>query len=206
MAERSLTRSTVLAFIHKRGKLDAAIAGYEARRKKDSGDDTALYLLAEAYGMYKRDATKAAEAGEQLAAIEAKAKKPADTPERAKLAEQLVKAGKPKAGAELFETIAPADAKQEAWHLKEAAAAWLKAGDKPKAVAAARKSASAAPEARDELLAYFWRRALGDILLDAGEPKESIAQYEKALATAKIEGYTKDTRAKLEQARTAAGK
>ena len=203
-AERSLTRSAMLAFVHKRGKMDAAITGYEARLKKDAADTTALYLLAEAYATFKRNPAKAADAGERLAALEEKAEKPADWPERAKLAEQQVKAGKLKDGAELFEKIAPADPKLEAWHLKEAAAAWLKAGDKKKAVAAARKSAAAAPEARNELLTYFWRRGLGDVLLDAGEPGEAIPQYEEALASAKIEGYAKDTRTKLAEAKTAA--
>ncbi len=204
--ERSMARVTMLSFVHKRGKMDAAIAGYEARRKKDSGDETALYLLVEAYANFKRDAVKAADAGEQLAAIEDKAGQPGDPTERAKLAEQQTRAGRPKAGAELFEKIAPADKSLEAWHLKEAAAAWLKAGDKKKAVAAARKSAEAAPESRGELLTYFWRRGLGDALLDAGEPKEAILQYEKALAIVKIEGYAKETREKLEAAKKAAGK
>ena len=204
-AERSVTRLTMLSFVHKRGKMDAAIAGYEARRKKDSGDETALYLLVEAYANFKRDPAKAADAGEQLAAIEEKAGQPGDPTERAKLAEQQTRAGRPKAGAELYEKVAATDKALEAWHLKEAAAAWLKAGDKTKAVAAARKSAAAAPEARDELLTYFWRRGLGDALLDAGEPKDAIPQYEKALAVVKIEGYAKETREKLEKAKKAAG-
>jgi len=204
-AERTVTRLSMLSFVHKRGKMDAAIAGYEARRKKDSGDETALYMLVEAYAHFKRDPAKAADAGEQLAAIQVKAGQPGDPVERAKLAEQQTRAGRPKAGAELFEKVAAADKALEAWHLKDAAAAWLKAGDKKKAAAAARKSAAAAPEARDELLTYFWRRGLGDALLDAGEPKEAIPQYEKALAVVKIEGYAKETREKLELAKKAAG-
>jgi hypothetical protein len=200
-AERSLTRSALLRFVQRRGKMDAAVAGYEARLKKDPGDTTVLYLLAEAYATHKKDPGRAADAGERLAAAEEKAGRPADPAERSRLAEQLVKAGRPKAGAELYEKVAPADPKSEAWHLKEAAGAWLKAGDKAKAVAAARKSAATAPEARSELLTYFWRRGLGDVLLDAGEPAEAVPQFEKALAATKVEAYAKETRARLEKAR-----
>jgi hypothetical protein len=204
-AERSLTRSALLSFVQKRGKMDAAVAGYEARVTKDPDDRTALYLLAEAYAAYKKDPARAADRGEKLAAADKKAGRPEDPAERARLAAQYVLAGRPKDGAELFERLAPADPKTEAWHLKEAAAAWLAAGDKSKAVAAARKSAAAAPEARSAQLTYFWRRGLGDVLLDGGEPKEAVPQYEGALAATKSDGYIKDTKAKLAQARAAAG-
>jgi hypothetical protein len=204
-AERSRTRSAVLSFVQRRGKMDAAVAGYEARLEKDPDDGTALYLLAEAYATYKKDPARAADRGARLAAAEKKAGRPEDAAELARLAEQYVKAEKPKDGAELYEKVAPADPKQEAWHLKEAAAAWLKAGEKGKAVAAARKSAAAAPEARSELLTYLWHRGLGDVFLGAGEPKEAVPQYERALAATKIDGYVKDTKAKLAQARAAAG-
>lgn len=204
-AERSLVRSSMLSFVQKRGKMDTAITGYEARLKKNPDDGTVLYLLAEAYATHKKDPTKAADAGERLAAVEEKSGRRADPAERAKLAEQYVKSGKAKAGAELYEKVAPADPKQQAWLLKEAAAAWLKAGEKAKAVATAKKSAAAAPEARSDLLTYFWHRGLADVLLDAGEPKAAVSEYERALAAAKIEGHVKDTKTKLAQARAAAG-
>jgi hypothetical protein len=205
-AERSLTRTSLLSFVQKRGKMDAAVAGYEARLDKDQADLTALYVLAEAYATYKNDAAKAADRGTRLAAAEKKAGRAEDTAELSKLAAQLVKAEKPKDGAELFEKVAPSDPKTEAWYLKEAAAAWLKAGEKAKAVAAGKKSAAAAPEARSAQLTYFWRRGLGDVFLDAGEPKEAIPQYERALEATKTEGYIKDTKAKLAKAQAAAGK
>lgn len=204
-AERSLTRSALLSFIHKRGKMDNAVAGYETRLDKDPADRTALYLLADAYATYKKDPAKAADRAEQLAAAEKKAGLAPLPADQAKLAEMYVKAGRPRDGAALFETVAPADTKTEAWHWKEAAAAWLKAGDRAKAVAAARKSAAAAPETRSEQLTYFWRRGLGDIFLDAGEPKEAVPQYERALTATKIAGYLKETQTKLAQAKAAAG-
>jgi hypothetical protein len=204
-AERSLTRSAVLSFVQKRGKMDAAVAGYEGRLAKDADDRVALYLLAEAYATYKKDPARAADRGSRLAAAEKKAGKPEDAHELARLAAQYIKADKLKEGAELFEKLAPGDSKLEAWHLKEAAAAWLKAGEKAKAVADAKKSAAAAPEARSPQLTYFWHRGLGDIFLEAGEPKDAVPQYMQALAATTIDGYIKDTKAKLAQARSAAG-
>jgi tetratricopeptide (TPR) repeat protein len=204
-AERSLTRSALLSFIHKRGKTDDAVAKYEARVEKDASDRTALYLLTEAYATHKKDPARAADRGEKLAAVEKKAGLAPDPADQAKLAGLYVSAGRHRDGAELFEAVAPSDPKTEAWHRKEAAAAWLKAGDRVKAVAAARRAAAAAPEARSDQLTYFWRRGLGDVLLEAGEPKDAIPHYERALTATKIDGYVKDTKAKLEKARAAAG-
>ncbi len=204
-AERSLTRSAMLSFVHKRGKTDDAVAGYEARLEKDPADQTALYLLTELYANFKKDPVRAADRGAKYLETQKKAGLMPDRADQAKLAELYVRADRPKEGAALFEAIAPGDAKMEAWHWKEAAVAWLKAGDKAKSVAAARKSAAATPEARSDLLTYFWRRGLGDVFLDAGEPKDAVAQYEGALGATKNDGYVKSIKEKLAQARKAAG-
>lgn len=204
--ERSRVRGSVLSFIQKRGKLDAALKDYEARVEKTPDDRTALYLLAEAYATFKEDPAKSAEFAEKLAAVEKKLGKGQDVASQAQLAQQYVKAGKLKQGATLYETIAPLDANLEAWHLKEAAAVWLKAGDKAKAVAAAKKSAAAPPEKRSELLTYFWHRGVADALLDGGEPALAVPIYEKAIAACKIDGYLKDCRSKLADAQAAAKK
>lgn len=204
-AERSLTRRSLLAFIHRRGKMNDAVEGYEARLKKMPDDQTVLYVLAEAYATYKSDPTRSAEVAQKLATLEKKSGKKLEVREQAQLAQQYVKAGKLKEAAELYEQIAPIDPKLEAWHLKEAAAAWLKAGDRGKAVTAAKKSAAAAPEQRN-LLDYFWRRGLGDVFLDSGEPALAIPHYEQAIVLTKIDGYAKDTKAKLLEAQAAAKK
>jgi tetratricopeptide (TPR) repeat protein len=204
-AERSLTRSAMLSFVHKRGKTDDVVAGYETRLEKDPADQTALYLLTELYATFKKDPVRAVDRGAKYLEAVKKAGLLPDLTEQAKLAELYVRADRPKEGAALFEVIAAGDAKMEAWHWKEAAVAWLKAGDKAKAVASARKSAAATPEARSDLLTYFWRRGLGDVFLDAGEPKDAIAQYEGALGATKNEGYVKATKEKLALARKAAG-
>jgi len=206
-AERSLTRGTVLAFVQKRGKMDEAVKGYEERLKKAPEDRTLLYLLTEAHATYTKNATRSVELGEKLAAVEKKLGKKVDVPGQAQLAQQYIKAGKLKEGAELYEEIAPLDPKLEAWHYKEAATTWLKAKDKTKALAAAKKSEKAAtPEKRSEQLTHFWHRALGDVFLEGGEPKEAIPHYEQAIASTKTAGYIKDCQMKLAQAEAAAKK
>jgi len=159
-AERSLTRRALLTFLHRRGNLDAALEQYETRLKKTPEDWTVLYLLTEAYATYKRDPERSAAYAERLAAVEKKLGKGLDVAGQAQLAQQYVKAGKLKQGAELYETIAPLDRQLEAWHFKEAAAAWVKLGQGRKALAAAKKSAAAAPENRSALLGYTAVRTL----------------------------------------------
>ncbi len=199
-AERSLTRMTLLSFIHRRGKLDVALEGYEARLKETPEDGTVLYLLSEAYARYKSDPLRSAECAEKLTAVERKLGKNLDVAEQAQLAQQYVRLAKLKEAAELYETIAPLDGHLQAWHFKEAAAAWLKAGERSKAINAANKAAAAEPEKRGALLTYFWHRGLADIYLDCDEPALAIPQYQKALASCTIAGYLKDSQAKLLQA------
>jgi tetratricopeptide (TPR) repeat protein len=185
--------------------MDDAVKAYEARLQKSPDDRTLLYILAEAQRTYQKNADRSVEIGEKLAEVEKKFGKKVDVPEQALLAGQYVKAGKLKQGAELFEVIAPLDPKLEAWHLKEAATTWLKAKDNDKALAAARKSGKAAvPEKRSEQLTHFWHRALGDVFLEAGEPKEAIPHYQHAITSTKIAGYVKDCQAKLAKAEAAA--
>ncbi len=205
-AERSLSRRALLSFIHRRGKMDVALNDYVERVKKTPEDWALLYVLTDAYATYKKDPAKSVEYGEMLIAAEKKQGKKQDLPELALLAQQYAKAEQPKEAAALFETIAPLDKKLEAWHLKEAAAAWLKAGDKTKAVDAAKKSTAATPEKRDALLAYFYHRGVGDVFLNSGEPALAIPQYKLAIAVGTIDGYLKDTKLKLLEAEDAAKK
>jgi hypothetical protein len=200
-AERSLSRGSLLGFIQKRGKMEDAVKGYEERLKQTPEDRTLLYILAEAQRTYQKNPARSIELGEKLASVEKKLGNKVDVYEQSQLAGQYVKASKFKDGAELFESIAPLDAKMEAWHFKEAAAAWMKGKDSEKALAAARKSEKAAtPEKRTELLTHFWHRGLGDVFLDAGAPKDAIPHYQQAIASTKIAGYVKDCQAKLAKA------
>ncbi|MFG0334573.1 MAG: tetratricopeptide repeat protein [Maioricimonas sp. JB049] len=200
-AERSLTRRSLLSFIHQRGKTNEVVKRYEERLEKEPEDFTSLYLLSEIYARLKQDPERSAELVERLAALKQDAGEPVDIRTQASLAQQYVRARKYEKGAALYESIAPQDEALAAWHYKEAAAAWLKAGKKEKALAAARKSAEAEPEQRSELLVYFWHRGLADVFLDAGEPVTAIPHFEKAIETTKIDGYLKSSRERLEEAR-----
>jgi len=204
-AKQSLTRRELLSFLHERGKIDEYITWHEGILQKDPKQRLSIYLLSEIYAQVKRDPQRAAAMTERLAALDGAAGKPQDIQQTAQLAQQYVKSGKPKEGAELFEQIAPQDAKLAAWHWKEAALAWLAAGQKEKALAAAKQSVAAAPETRSDLLTHFWRRGLGDVFLKTGEAKLAIPQYEAAIEKTTIDGYRKDCQKSLEEARKLAG-
>lgn len=203
-AEKSIIRRSLLSFIHQRGKTNEAIRRYEDRLKEKPEDFTSLYLLSEIYARLQMNPERSAELVERLAALKLDQGKPVDVRTSANLAQQYVRARKYEDGAALYETIAPQDEALAAWHYKEAAAAWLKAGNKEKALVAARKSAESEPEKRSELLVYFWHRGVADVFLDAGDPAAAIPHYEKAIETTKIEGYLKSSRERLDQARAQA--
>ena len=201
-AEQSLTRRSLLSFIHERGKVEPFIKRHEERLKKNPKDRLSVYLLSEVYSRVRENPERSVELLKQLAALDGKKPGEAvDVNSSAKLAMQYIRAKEYQKGAELYEQIAPLDKTLEAWHWKEAAAAWLKLKQNDKALAAAKKSVESGPEKRNELLAHFWHRNLGDVFLAVGEPKLAIPQFEKAIETTKIEGYVKDCKASLAEAR-----
>lgn len=206
-AEQSLTRDSLLAFITERVKLEPFIQRHEERLKKDPKDRLSVYLLSEVYLSVRVNPERATELLNQLATLDGKkAGEPADVNASAKLAAQYVRAKEYQKGAELFEQIAPLDKRQEAWHWKEAAQAWLKLKQKEKALAAAKKAVEIGPDKRSDLLAHYWHRHLGDVFLAVDEPKLAIPQYEMAIETTKIEGYIKDCKGSLAEAREKAAK
>lgn len=188
-ARRSLIRRMLLGGVHVRGKAEELIRRHEDILKKDGENRTSLYILSEAYSRLKRDPERAAELIERLAKLDEQAGGPVDVQQRANLAQQYVRAKKYAEGARLYEQIAPLDAKLAAWHYKEAAVAWLAAGEDNKALAAAKKSAASDPETRSDLLAHFWHRGLADVFLATGEPALAIDRYRKAMEKTEIEGH-----------------
>jgi tetratricopeptide (TPR) repeat protein len=184
-AGRSLPAGDLATFLHQRGKNDVAIARYEAALAADAEDIAAITVLAAIYTRTKRDAARGDEFTRRLEAANKQLAK--------KYAEQLEKDA----------DTAPRTA---ASILKDAAAAWIEAEDKPRALAAAKKSLASLPEDRGGLLVYFWRRGLGDVFLAAGEPAQAIPQLEAALAVVTIDGYRKDTEKQLAEAKAAAAK
>ena len=206
-AEKSLTRRSLMSFLHERGKVDPFIKRHEERLKKNPKDWLSVYLLSEVYSRLRENPERSVELLKQLAALDGKNPDEAvDVNASAKLAMQHIRAKDYQKGAELYEQIAPKDKNLEAWHWKEAAAAWLKLKQKDKALAAAKKSLEATPEKRNEQLSHFWHRGLGDVFLAVDEPKLAIPQFEKAIETTKIEGYVKGCKASLAEAREKAEK
>jgi len=203
-AERSLARGELMSFIRNRGKTDAAVKRYEARLKEtreDAVSEATLYILIEVYSRLQNDPRKAAERLEQFAALQQKAGRELTVGDAAQLAGEYVKARKYKEGAELFEQTAKRDEALAAWHYKEAAAAWLKAPDKTRALAAAKLADTSPPEKRGELLEHFWHRGVADVYFETGECVLAIPHYEQAIAKTKIDGYLKDCEKRLAEAR-----
>ena len=204
-ARQSLTRRDLLSFLFQRGKIDEYVKRHEQVLKKDPNQWLSLYMLSEIYSRMKEQPDRAAELIDRLAALDEQSGTPRDLPQQAQLAQQYVRAKKYQQGAELYESIAPLDEKLAAWHWKEAAAAWLAAGQKDKALAAAQKSAASPAETRSELLTHFWHRGLADVFLKAGDPKSAIPHYEQAIRKTNIEGYIKDCEKSLAEARKTTG-
>jgi len=202
-AEQSLTRRSLLSFLHERGKVEPFIKRHEDQLKKNPKDRLSLYLLSEVYSRMRENPARSIELLKQLAEVDGQpvTDDVVDVSAQAKLAMQYVRAKELEKGAELYEKIAPHDKKLAAWHWKEAATAWLKLKRNDKALAAAKQSADSEPEKRSELLTHFWHRHLGDVFLAVGEAKLAVPQFEQAIASTKIEGYLKDCNASLAEAR-----
>lgn len=205
-AEQSLTRGALLSFVRERGKLDPFIKRHEERLKENPKDRVSVFILVELYSRERENPKRSIELLKQLSELDGESAD--DAPNvglTAQLAAQHIRAKEYQKGAELYEKIAPLDEKLAAWHWKEAASAWLKVKKNDKALAAAKKSAEAAPEKRSELLTHYWHRGLGDIFLATGEAKLAIPQFEQAIASTKIDGYIKDCNASLVEAKKKAG-
>jgi len=210
-ARQSLTRRAFLSFAYNRGQIKNLIKRYEERISADNKDRTAVYILSEIYVNSDRNPKRAIELIQQLQVLDAESRKPGDTPEdpvqaariareKAKLAGQYLKSKEYEKSARLYEEIAPLDPATQAWNLKEAAAAWLKHGSKEEALRVALEADKSAPEARNDLLAHFFHRNLGDVLLAVGEASKAAAHFTIAIEKTTIDGYVKDTKASLQKA------
>jgi tetratricopeptide (TPR) repeat protein len=203
--KRSLTRTSLVSFAQQRGKTGELAQQYEDALKKEQNDRAALFILSYVYAQTQRDPNRAVELLQRLVRLDEKEEKPFDAPQSAELARQYVQAKRYVDGAALFEKLAPMDEKLAAWHWKEAASAWLTAGEKAKALAAAQQSDASKPESRSEQLAHHWHRGLADVFLAAGEPKTAIGHYEKAIEKTNIQGYIDGCKKSLAEAKAKAG-
>jgi len=126
-AGRSIAAGSVVSFAFLRGKLDAVTERYDYMLQKNPKDPAALTILASIYSQTKRNDPRTAVLKAQLDELDRD------------LARQF---------AERLEKDAETAPRTAAWYLKDAATAWLEAGDKAKALATAKKSAGGAPENR----------------------------------------------------------
>jgi serine/threonine protein kinase len=225
-AHRSITRRSYLSFAFNRGQIRNLVKQHEKQLKKDPNNWTSLYLLSEIYsGRYGLRSSvdhskRAIELIEQLAKLEEKrvvaaggspkkmsaAEAVKISRQKANLARQYSQAKNYQKAAELYEETAPLDPRTHAWNLKDAAEMRLKLGDRKGALRLALAAEKAPPEARNDQLTHFFERSLGNTFLAVGEPKKAIPHYEIAIKKTKIEGYLKDTKASLQEAREKAGR
>ncbi len=210
-AHQSLTRRALLSFAYNRGQLKSLTERYEERIKKDDKDRTAVYILSEIYTSDDDNAQRSIELIQLLEKLDAVNKKSDDEPadpvaaakivrEKGKLAGQYMKAREYEKSAKLYEEIAPLDPATHAWNLKEAAGAWLKNDNKDEARRLALAADEAKAESRNDQLAHFFHRNLGDVLLAVGEPEKAADHFKIAIEKTTIEGYVKDTKASLQEA------
>ena len=200
--ERAVIRGAMIRYVQGQGKSEEVRSLYEARLKKNPEDIAALYVLSDIYSKVLKNPKRASELVTKLAEVLKKnggSNEPYADPH---LAGQFVTAGKFKEGAAMYEQLAANNPQMSGVYYKDAAQAWLKAGDKVKALAAAKTADTSVPENRGDLLEYFYHRALGDIYFATNEPALAAEHYEEAIAKTKIDGYAKDTRKLLDQTRT----
>lgn len=200
-AEKSVARTNLLGFLQTKGKAREAVVRYEGMLQKNAKDPMVLFILSGIYGDVLRDAKKAAELTERLADVTKEAAGKVDLRTSVQLAQQYVKSGKLKEGAEIYEKIAPLDENLRAWHWKEAAVAWLKAKELDRARAAAKAAAAGTPEKRSQLLTHFFHRSLGEVFLETGDFPLAIEHLQKAIDNTTLDGYKKDCQKMLETAK-----
>lgn len=184
-AGRSIAAGDVASFLHQRGKLDAGVERYEAQLKADAKDVAALSILSVVYTRARRDQQRG--------------------PEMTRRLEEVDRAIATQA-AERNEKDADSAPRLAAAYWKDAAVFWLEAGDKAKALAAAKKSAAGPPEQRSNILTFYWREALGDVFLKTGEPTLAAAQFEAAIANAISDLHRQGIEKKLAEARAGEAK
>ncbi len=182
--EKSLTARALTAFVHERGKTAEAIKIYEAKLNENPRSKPALYALEEIYRRAEPNPTRRGELTTRLAEVQRQ--------DEAALAEK-------------FEKLATDQPNLAAAHYKDAAVAWQRASNSPKALEALANAENSGPEARNDLLAYFWHKSMADTYLALQEPKRAIGHYEQAIKKTSIDGYLKDCQEQLVKARQAAG-
>ncbi len=181
--ENGLIARSLASFVHQRGKTADVVKTYEAKLKTTPQSKPALYALTEIYRQVDKNPTRR----EELLTVLGEVQKQ----DEAKIAAK-------------FEKRAADEPQLAGVHWKDAAAAWLRADDKPKAQAAVQNAKAAGPDNRNDQLAHFWHKGMGDIYLALDQPKEAIPHFETAIEKTKIAGYIKTCQEQLAKAKAAA--
>lgn len=183
--EKSLIARSLTAFVHERGKTAAAVKTYESQLEKNPKSKPALYALTEIYRRAEPNPTRRTELLKVLEEVQKQ--------DEAKLAAH-------------FETLAIQEPQLASVHWKDAAAAWVRADDPKKAIAAAQNAEAAGPDNRNDLLAHFWHKGMGDTYMDLNQPKQAIPHLEQAIKKTTIAGYIKACEEQLAKALAASMK
>ncbi len=199
--DRRAARDILIRYAREQGKTVEVRERYEARLKTDPENIPALSVLSDIYSKLQPDPGRAGELVERLVAVMRRTGRDRVPYASANLAGQLVAAGKFRGGAALYEEAAANDPGYSAWCYKEAARAWLKAGDRSKALGSARKADAAPPEDRDARLKHLWHRNLGDVFLQLGDPARALPHFEAALEFTDKTDARVGTQKSLDQAR-----
>ena len=200
-AMASLTCRALLGHVHKKGQAEAARKRYEQRLLKNGNDRTAMYVMSNYHGLLDRDYARQAKYFEGLIHLNKDEGKDFDFEVAGKLAFAYRLSNQFVESAELFEKIAPMHKDETAWDYKEAAGAWLKAGQKDKALAAAKKADELGADARAERSIDRWHSELGEVFLATGEGALAVKHYELAVEKAKAEFYKKKFAEELDKAK-----
>ena len=200
-AMASLTCRALLGHVHKKGQAEAARKRYEQRLLKNGNDRTAMYVMSNYHGLLDRDFAQQAKYFEGLIHLNKDEGKDFDFEVAGKLAFAYRLSNQFVESAELYEKIAPLHKDETSWDYKEAALAWLKAGQKDRALAAAKKADELGADARSERAIDNWHADLGEVFLANGEGPSAVKHYELAIEKTKADFYKKKFSAELEKAK-----
>ena len=127
-------------YVRNQGKSEEVIRLYEGRLKTDPDDVAALYVLSDLYSKVQRNPQRASQLVTRLGQVLRKTSGTIDTFADPNLAAQYVKAGNFKEGATMYEHLAVSNPELSGVYYKDAGQAWLKAGNKARALAAAKNA------------------------------------------------------------------
>ncbi|WP_372723338.1 tetratricopeptide repeat protein [Novipirellula sp.] len=211
--ERSLTRSSFVAFAYNRGQLDALAARYEKKLDAEPKDEPTVYILSELYSRLRRNPKRTIELMELLQEISPQAETPEPGSQQAiaaatrmeiqkgNLAREYLRGKEYAKAAQTYQECAELDTATKSWNLKEAANAWLKAGNREKALEMVKRAEKLPAESRNDSLAHFFHRHMGDLYIEFQMPDKAIPHYEIAIQKTTIEGYKSRTQKSLDDAR-----